>query len=1204
MNKKVSKKVTGLLLVSQLTLSMMPVTALATEENEPVSPEVAELLRSDDLLSDLQAAEIIDAGETEQPESEIEDQPTLESEESQGDGDIVEPIEDEEEAPEEIQESEPESSVDHPMENDTESEELEVAEAHLARNAVQVSTNAQLRTALANSNVTQINLVNSITMSSSVTWTGTTKTIEGNGHTLTFANNVRLYGNTVNQGLSFSNVRIVSRATNTIYQNRTSSVSFTNVTHENSHATGRLVYLDGPNSSVNFLGDNQINAGSLVWADSNSRVNINSGASVRVNNNGTARAIYLSSGGQIHLGANSLLDVTQNSTVNTVKAVKIEGSSSRVDIASGATFKITSAPNTQKTQEALGLRGTLHVSSGGTLDVVGRSTFSTVNVGQPSTFQEGSNVRIQNNHRNGTAIGSYPGTTNYAIHSSRGIQTWARGANFSGDPTFNYQEFNQGSFSLNSYLIKQVTSHIQSNDARFNATFNSGRIGKIVTGNFVAGATIQQTTIDEVTTNSTQITGQAEPNAVLTVTIDGQATLTGRVASDGTYQVTIPGNVTLAVGTKVSVTATINGLTSVAETIVEESEKATLAETTISDVNTDSTSVTGTAEPNAEIVIKAGEYTLATGRVGSDGIYALTIDKQQAGTIITAQATLNGVSSNIAETLVVRATIAPTVLNEVTTASTSVSGTAEPNAEIEIEIDGYATKRGTVDHEGNFEVEKDPQPKGTIILAQASIDDLTSNIASTVVVTDPSQRTGTITPDKYNISAGSPFLTGAYTGYAVSARVYINGSSIRGGSFDQGKFEFFVGNRIQSRDDVVEIEALDQNGRVLDRQKVELEKDLAGTITPEPYRVGEVAITGRFTGDVNLARLIINGTATNAWGGTFNPDGTFSFYVGNLSIKAEDKVEIQALNRQVSGSSEAIQVLDVKEVPVIEQLKGTLTPNRYRPTETTITGTFTGDINFAKLLIDGQSVGNWGGTFNKDTGTFEFFVHTRFREQVRDASTVEIQTFHRETANGQTIDHRLVRQPVEVVRGEGTISPEPFKVTENLITGSFTGDINLANLIIDGQSVSWGGTFNTSTNTFTYFVNQTVRHMIRDAEKVELVGYQRTIINGRPVESELDRSVVAINREFTGTITPDDYRLGSRVVTGTYTGEDINFGRLDIDGLTLWVSAFADGKFTAYLNATQANSITKESKMTIYGVHRFRNQSTEIITEANVTITE
>lgn len=77
-------------------------------------------------------------------------------------------------------------------------------------------------------------------------------------------------------------------------------------------------------------------------------MNIGSGASVVANNNGTARAIYLASGGRIDLGEGSLLDVTQNNPSNTAKAVLIEGSASSVVVNSNATFKITSAPNTQK----------------------------------------------------------------------------------------------------------------------------------------------------------------------------------------------------------------------------------------------------------------------------------------------------------------------------------------------------------------------------------------------------------------------------------------------------------------------------------------------------------------------------------------------------------------------------------------------------------------------------------------------------------------------------------------------------------------------------------------------------------------------------------------------------------------------------------------------------------------------------------------
>ncbi len=757
----------------------------------------------------------------------------------------------------------------------------------------------------------------------------------------------------------------------------------------------------------------------------------------------------------------------------------------------------------------------------------------------------------------------------------------------------------------------EIGSGSANNNGQYEITIPPQEVGTVVTAQAILNGissniaqttvernSISETTISELNTNSTSVTGAAEPNAEITIKAGNTIIANGRVGSDGKYSLTIE---TQQAGTVVTAQARLGDIESnIAETTVI---REGIDETTISKLNTDSTSVTGTAEPNAEITIKAGDTVIANGRVGSDGIYSLTIEKQPAGTVVTAQATLNGISSNIAETIVERATIAETMLNEVKTTDTTVSGTAEPNAQVEITI-GDETKNATVGSDGKFAVEIDPQTAGTMITAQASIDGLQSNIASTIVVTDPANTEGTITPASYNVSSADQFLRGSYTGDVVSARVYVNGSSVRGGNFADGSFEFFIGNRIQSVDDVVEIEALDQYGKVLDRTTVELTRDLAGTITPDQYRVGETMITGTFTGDVNFARLVINGTPSNAWGGTFNADGTFSFYVANLGIKASDKVEIQALNRQINGNTEAIEVLETKEVSVIDQLQGTITPDKYSYTDTTITGTFTGDINFANLVIDGQSVGNWGGTFNKETGRFEFFVHAQFRDQIRTAAKVELQTYHRETVDGQTIDHKLVLQPIEIAKAAGSIQPAAFKVTESEITGTFTGDVNIANLIVDGRSISWGGTFDAASQTFTYFVNQDTRNLIRDAKTVELVAYHREVVSGRPVDTELDRSVVTIDKEFTGTITPNPYKLGNRIVTGTYTGDDINFGRLEIDGMILWVSCFADGTFTAYLNQEQANSVTKDSQMTIYALHRFSNLCTQEIAQATVSIIE
>ncbi|MEB7428325.1 Ig-like domain-containing protein, partial [Enterococcus faecalis] len=57
-----------------------------------------------------------------------------------------------------------------------------------------------------------------------------------------------------------------------------------------------------------------------------------------------------------------------------------------------------------------------------------------------------------------------------------------------------------------------------------------------------------------------------------------------------------------------------------------------IVQTTINEVKNTDTQVSGKAEPNAKIELKNGNTVIATGIVGSDGFYSLTIPKQSVGT--------------------------------------------------------------------------------------------------------------------------------------------------------------------------------------------------------------------------------------------------------------------------------------------------------------------------------------------------------------------------------------------------------------------------------------------------------------------------------------------------------------------------------------------------------------------------------------------
>ncbi|MDU0577950.1 Ig-like domain-containing protein, partial [Staphylococcus epidermidis] len=55
-------------------------------------------------------------------------------------------------------------------------------------------------------------------------------------------------------------------------------------------------------------------------------------------------------------------------------------------------------------------------------------------------------------------------------------------------------------------------------------------------------------TVNDVTSDATQVTGQAEPGSTVTVTFPDGTTATGKVDEDGNYTIEIPSNLNLVGG--------------------------------------------------------------------------------------------------------------------------------------------------------------------------------------------------------------------------------------------------------------------------------------------------------------------------------------------------------------------------------------------------------------------------------------------------------------------------------------------------------------------------------------------------------------------------------------------------------------------------------------------------------------------------------
>ncbi|MBC1937934.1 hypothetical protein HCA69_16350, partial [Listeria grandensis] len=360
----------------------------------------------------------------------------------------------------------------------------------------------------------------------------------------------------------------------------------------------------------------------------------------------------------------------------------------------------------------------------------------------------------------------------------------------------------------------------------------------------------------------------------------------------------------------------------------------TMRNTTISSLTSLSTSATGTAEANSMVTIRNGTAVLGFGRVDSANRYTIPISAQPAGSTVTATAVLGNLSAPVVSTIVQPAQLAPTTLDSLTDQSTSASGTGHPESTVQIENGSTVIGTGTVDSNGDYTIPIPAQTVGTVITAQATFNNVSSNIASRTVTS--AQTVGTITPDRFNV--GDANITGTYTDDVVRARVYVNGASIGiGGSFDSGSFSFFAGNAGIKAGDTVTIQALDFNNRILDTKQVTVVPPISqGTIRPNDYNVGASSITGSYTGSVTQARLVVNGITVPTGGGNF-ANGTFTYIVPAGSIQAGDDVQILGLD--MSGTE-----LDRQTVRVIATTQGTITPADYQVGDTNITGTYTGDV--------------------------------------------------------------------------------------------------------------------------------------------------------------------------------------------------------------------------------------------------------------------
>ncbi|MBC2821295.1 immunoglobulin-like domain-containing protein [Enterococcus faecalis] len=637
----------------------------------------------------------------------------------------------------------------------------------------------------------------------------------------------------------------------------------------------------------------------------------------------------------------------------------------------------------------------------------------------------------------------------------------------------------------------------------------------------VVRTALTQTTISEISTETTQVNGKGEPNAPIKIMNGNQVIAQGIVGSDGNYTLTIPKQ---AKGSVIKAIVEKDGLTSEASTTVK---KGSLVQTTISNIDTTMTSVSGKAEPNATIQLKVGDKVIAEGKVGSDGLYSLTIPKQSAGTVVQAVATLDGLTST-AETVVVRGELDQTTISAITTETTTVTGTGEPNATIQLKVGDKVIAEGKIGSDGKYSLTIPKQSANSVVVAVVTKDNKTSE-ASTVV---KNTANATITKvDPYE-EGKSNYVTGTYTGTGVSyIRVVVNGEKktlIPMTGQEAGKFKYYI-NGLKATDKV-EIALYDGSYKELARKNVTVVAPSAVSITKvDTYKEGvSNYVTGTYSGDgVAFMRVVVNGKNQALVPMNGQTQGSFKYYISNL--KATDNVRIQLYNRDYT-------LLAQKQVPIesTANIKITGVEKYIEGKSEYVRGTYDGEgAAYIRLVVNGvnKAMVPMAG---QAQGTFSYYV-----QGLKATDNVKVVLFD---AQYRVLgEEKVIVEAPTVSNVTITSVGEYAEGKSEWITGSYEGDnASYVGLIVNGNTEMRVPISDPVSKTFKYYKNG-----LKATDNVQVVLYNKKA-------EEVARKQLVITAPAVSNIkitSLSDYKVGkTEWITGSYEGEGVSLVGLIIDG--------------------------------------------------------
>ena len=349
-------------------------------------------------------------------------------------------------------------------------------------------------------------------------------------------------------------------------------------------------------------------------------------------------------------------------------------------------------------------------------------------------------------------------------------------------------------------------------------------------------------TVNEVTSENTQVTGTGEAGSTITVKFPDGSTVTGEVDNQGNYAIDLPVDKKLNGNEELVVTSTDGAGTVSSETKVTVTDATAPAVPTINEVTSEDSQVSGTGEPGSTITVKFPDGSVVTGVADDKGNYAidLPIDKKLKGNeelVVTSTDASGNVSAETKVTVTdVTAPNAPAV-NEVTSESTQVTGTGEPGSTITVKFPDGSVVTSTADNQGNYAIDLpiDKKLKGNEELVVTSTDGAGNVSAETRVTVKDT--TAPDAPTVNEVTSEGTQVTGTGEPGSTITVKFPDGSVVTGVADDKGNYaiDLPIDKKLKGNEELV-VTSTDGAGNVSREAKVKV-KD---TTAPAAPTVNEV----------------------------------------------------------------------------------------------------------------------------------------------------------------------------------------------------------------------------------------------------------------------------------------------------------------------------------------------------------------------------